>query len=358
MLLGLLLGIDVVARVTNVSARTEHFLSLHFIFIKHGVTGSYATPRTVNSESPTMLATQISAKDADKMWADRASLFHISILLVFEGKLLNHGRYPIPVPSWMVIFSLYIFYVTWAILGHLHIQCGARTSVSHRVTGENICRVTARCGRKRCPNGNISSDTWHASMPQLWNCALSERAGGKVVMLESEKKGTKKVASLGTKITAYLMCQGFNEASQKKSFLWMLQGNCFRWPVAPVPIFKTNATSPTNSQTFQLFCCTLVHYEVLVYSQKLGLKSQDFWGDIALDLPKQQLQRPETCRWNREMPWNADGNSDQQGVRLELSSEVVNLGTLCKVGDRPSAMGNWVTVLWTCHWSCGKDVYY
>ena len=224
MLLGLLLGIDAVARVTNVSARTEHFLSLHFIFIKHGVTGSYATPRTVNSESPTMLATQISAKDADKMWADRASLFHISILLVFEGKLLNHGRYPIPVPSWMVIFSLYIFYVTWAILGHLHIQCGARTSVSHRVTGENICRVTARCGRKRCPNGNISSDTWHASMPQLWNCALSERAGGKVVMLESEKKGTKKVASLGTKITAYLMCQGFNEASQKKSFLWMLKG--------------------------------------------------------------------------------------------------------------------------------------
>ena len=77
---------------TNVSARTEHFLSLHFIFIKHGVTGSYATPRTVNRESLTMLATQISAKDADKMWADRASLFHIIVLLVFEGKLLNHGR--------------------------------------------------------------------------------------------------------------------------------------------------------------------------------------------------------------------------------------------------------------------------
>ena len=89
MLLRLLLGIDAVARVTNVSARTEHFLSLHFIFIKHGVTG------TVNSESPTMLATQISAKDADKMWADRASLFHILVLLVFEGKLLNHGRYKI-----------------------------------------------------------------------------------------------------------------------------------------------------------------------------------------------------------------------------------------------------------------------
>jgi hypothetical protein len=23
---------------------------------------------------------------------------------------------------------------------------------------------------------------------------------------------------------------------------------------------------------------------------------KDFWGDLALDLPKKQLQRPETCR--------------------------------------------------------------
>ena len=86
-------------------------------------------------------------------------------------------------------------------------------------------------------------------------------------MLESEKKGTKKVASLGTKITAYLMCQGFNEASQKKTFLWMLKGivSGDLWHLCQ--FFLKNATFPTNSQTFQLLCCSpCPRHPVLVYS--------------------------------------------------------------------------------------------